>query len=792
MLKNYFKTAFRVIWKNKVFSAVNIIGLAISMACCLAIAFYVWNERSYDTFHTNAASLYRITAKQNQAGKLYNVAVTPGPLADALRKDFPEIKNSVRIGNWSGLLKHNNQVYEEKNVQLIENSFFSMFNFKMMLGNAKTALQSPDEIVLTEKEAQRIFGAKWKSNPSLLGEVFTLNGQDNFKLAGVVENPPQNSSIQFDVLLPVAFLFKTDEWSYKWQSSNYHTYLQLKPGTDVQLFESKLAKQLKVYKPETEDILQLQPLSKQYLYSKFDFFTDWGKRSDVKYVNIFTAVGLLLLLIACVNFINLSTARSVKRSMEVGVRKVTGASRRQLILQFLSESLLITVFASVLAVLILKAAQPLLETLAGNEALFSVPGNLFALFFAAFIIVIGFVAGIYPAFILSAFKPVKSLKGAGKEKSSAFFRKGLVVFQFAISVTLMICTLFMYRQLTFMQKKNLGFNSEQVLRIRLGGALRGKLASFKNDLETQSSIVATAPATMTLANVDNSGNYEWEGMQQGEEFLMTQSNVDTGFINTLGLTLLRGNNFAYQTETDSINQYVINETAVKMMGRTLDNVLGTKVKFWGAPGTITGVVKDFHFKPLSAGIEPFLFRYQPFASYFHLFVKTAPGKTADAIKTIQKYYKQYDAELPLEFTFLNESINQLYQKEKQTASVILLFACLTIFVGCLGLFGLSVFAAEQRVKEIGIRKVLGAGIASVTQLLSKDFMKLVVAGFVIAVPVAWFIASRWLQNFAYRIELNWWVFVLAGFIIAAIAFITISYQSIKAALANPAKSLRTE
>lgn len=792
MLLFNFKIAWRNIRKNKVFSAVNIIGLALSMACCLVISMYVWDETSYDNFHAEGNHIYRVTNKQKQAGKLYQVAVTPGPLAPALQKDFPEVKNTVRFGNWGGLFKNGSKVFQEINVQLTENSFFSVFSFPLLKGNPATALLTKDEIVITEQAAVKYFGKDWQNNASLLSEVFTLNGEFSFKLAGVVANPPANSSIQFDILLPLSYLFQSDKWSNQWGSNNYHTYLQLKPATDVAAFEKKLSAQLKVYKKDTEDVLQLQPLSKQYLYSKFDFFTDWGKRSDIKYVQIFTGIGLLLLIIACVNFINLSTARSLKRSMEVGIRKVNGASRWQLVRQFLSESVLMATIAGVAAVLLLKLSQPLLEQLTGTSFNFSYTSMAFFSCFLIFIVFIGLVAGIYPAFILSAFKPALTLKGKNGVRSGAGFRRGLVIMQFSISVGMMICTFFMYRQLQFVQNADLGFNTEQVIKVSLSQQLRGKLRLLKQDLDNEAVIAATAPATMSLANVDNSTNLEWEGMQQGQEFLITQANIDPDFIPALGMQLLKGENFKWQNEKDTINNFIVNETAVKLMGLTENDIIGKRVTFFGAKGTIIGMVKDFHFKPLSAGIEPFIFRYQPYAPYFNLFVKTVPGKTAEAINQLKKYYKKYEPESPIEFSFLNESINQLYKEDKRTASIIFLFACLTIFIGCLGLFGLTVFAAEQRIKEIGIRKVLGASVVSITQLLSKDFLKLVLIAVVIAVPVAWYASSRWLQNYAYRIELSWWVFVLAGLLVLLVALLTIGTQAIKAAIANPVKSLRTE
>ncbi len=792
MLKFNFKIAWRNIYKNKVFSSINIIGLALSMSCCLAISMYVWNEIHYDAFHKYGDDIYRITNKQKQAGNWYLAATTPGPLSTALQKDFPEIKNAVRFGNWSGLIKNGNKIYEEKNVQLTENSIFSVFNFPLLLGNPKTALLGLDEIVITEDIAIKFFGKDWRKNPSLLGQVFTLNGEANFKLVAVAANPPQNSSIRFEILLPMAFLFSIDEWSYKWNSNNYHTYIQLNAGANVADMETKLTKQLKVYKPDSEDILQLQPLKEQYLYSKFDFFTDWGKRSDIKYVKIFTAVGLLLLLIACLNFVNLSTARSLKRSLEVGVRKVTGASHKQLLFQFLSESILIATLAGLTSILILKLSQPFLKQLTGMSLSFDLTNGLFLSFFFLFIIIIGLLAGIYPAFILSSFKPVRILKGKLDVKSGVSFRKTLVVIQFTIAVTMMVCTFFMYRQLKFVQSKDLGFNSEQIISVRLGNKLKDKVALLKRDLDNESSIAATAPATMTLANVDNSSNLEWEGMKESDQFLITQANIDPDFIPALGMELIAGENFTFQHEEDSMNYFIVNETAVKLMGNSVDNVLGKQVTFYGAKGKIIAVVKDFHFKPLSSGIEPFIFRYQPWSAYFNLFVKTAPDKTAEAITQIKKYYQKYEAETPLEFTFLNDSINQLYKDDKRTASIILFFACLTIFVGCLGLFGLTVFAAEQRIKEIGIRKVLGAGVLSVAQLLSKDFLKLVLVSVFIAVPIAWYVSSQWLQNYAYRIKLDWWVFAFVGILVICVAFFTISFQAIKTAIANPVKSLRSE
>ncbi len=792
MLQFNLKIALRNIWKNKVYSSVNIIGLALSMACCLVISVFIFNELQHDVFHTHRDNIYRLTEKQNQAGTIYDVAVTPGPLAPALQKDFPEIANTVRFGQWSGTLKNGTNTFQEKKIQITDNSIFDVFNFSLLKGDSKTALQSVDDIVITERIAEKYFGKDWQNNPSVLGQIFKLNNEHTFKVAGIAQNPPDNSSISFDVLLPMPFLFKIDEWANKWGGNSFHTYVQLKAGTNVAAFSEKIKNQLHVYNPKTEDLMQLQPLKAQYLYSKFDFQTDWGKRSTIKYVKIFAGVGLLLLLIACVNFINLSTARSLKRSLEVGVRKVNGASRNQLIFQFLCESFLMAVIAGVVAVILLQVLNSAIQILTDKAIVLHFSSALFGVTFLFFILIIGIVAGIYPAFVLSSFKPVKNLKNISTKKPRNYIQQSLVVFQFGISITLMICSFMMYRQLQFMQQKDLGFNKEHLISVRLNGATRGKADVLKQDLENQTAIKAVAPATMSLVNVDNSADFKWKGMKEADLFLATQANIDPSFIPALGIQLMNGSNFPPQTLTDTFNNYIINETAVKRMGYSVDNVLGVEVTFWGGKGKVIGVVKDFHFKPLSAGIEPFIFRYQPWAPYFTLLVKTEAGKTAEAISQLQKVYKKYDNETPIEFSFVDEAINELYTNDKRTATIISLFAGLTIFVGCLGLFGLAVFSAEQRTKEIGIRKVLGASVPSLVQLLSKDFVKLVIVSILIASPLAYYVMHKWLQDFAYRIHIEWWVFALAGFIALLIALLTVSFQAIKAALANPVKSLRTE
>ncbi|MFT3705196.1 MAG: ABC transporter permease [Agriterribacter sp.] len=791
MILFHIKIAWRNIRKNKVFSIINIAGLALSLACCLIISMYVWNELSYDGFHSKKAQIYRVTELQDQAGTQYKVAVTPGPLAPALQKDFPEIVRTVRFGSWSGTLKNGQHNFEENSILLTENSIFRMFDFRLTKGDPATALANPDEIVITEQTAVKYFGEDWRGNPDILGQVFRLNDQVDFKLSGIVENPPANSSIQFDILLPVQHLFASDEWSNKWNSNNYHTYIELQAGTDGAVFQQKIGQELQRYNSDTKDLLQLQPLSRQYLYSAFDFQTDWGKRSEIRYVRIFAGVGLLLLIIACVNFINLSTARSLKRSMEVGVKKVTGASRKQLILQFLTESTMLAMISALLAMVIIKTAQPLLNGLTGGEDIINITHPVFVGFFLLFTVVTGLLAGFYPALVLSSFKPVGIFKSNTKIKTGRVFWRTLVVFQFAISVTLMICATFMYQQLQFIQAKDLGFDKEQLLSIKLKGGMMEKATLMKQDFAKVPSVAAAAPSTISMVNVENSSYLEWEGMVPGDKFLITQANVTPDFIPTLGITLLAGSNFSPQKTNDTAN-YIVNETAVKRMGYTDENAIGKRIDMWGAKGRIIGVVKNFNFKSLNVGVEPFIFRYQPQDRYFNLLVKTTPGQTAATIKALQRAYKKYDSTFAMDFSFVNDAIDNLYKQDKRTANLLLFFTCLTIFVGCLGLFGLTVFAAEQRIKEIGIRKVLGATLSSLTILLSKDFIKLVLVALIVAAPVGWYVTNTWLQNFAYRIPLDWRVFATVGIVVVAIAYLTICIQAIKTAAGNPLKALRSE
>jgi putative ABC transport system permease protein len=794
MLANYLKIAWRNLLRNKIYSLVNITGLAMGLAACLAIGLHVQDEYSYDRFHRKAADIYRLTEIQQQADGTHPVAVTPGPLAPSLAADYPEIVHSVRVGQWGYLLQAGRTGIEPEKMLIVDNDFFKMFDFKLMMGNPAKALTGPDEIVISEKLAAQFFGSDWRKK-SVLGKVLTLNAEQPLTVVGVVFDPPTNSHLQFDALLPFKYVEKYDEWGNKWNSNSYHTYLELQPGTDAMAFEQKITNYFASHDVENKASLHLQPLKDIYLYSKFDFGTDWGKRSDIFYVRIFLAVGFIVLLIAIINFINLATARASQRAREVGVRKSVGALRGSLVWQFLSESFLLTTLALVLALVIFQAALPLFNVLVDKQLSLPTDQPAFWGYFAGFAVVVSLLAGTYPAFFLSAFRPAKVLKGIVDVKSGVGFRQTLVVGQFVLSIALCIGTIVIYRQLDLMQNKKLGFDKSQLLYVKLKGDSRGKALLFKEEVAKLAGVAAVSTTTSTLVDVGNESYVEWEGQEPNDKFLITQMNVDADFLKTAGLSLATGRNFSTTIPadtSDTFGKYLINESAAQRMGWTDETALGKRVKFWGFEGEVIGVVKDFHFRPLRSAISPIIFRFRPKEFYFNLLVKTSGVNLPQILTEIGKIHKAKNPNYPLSYGFVDQDLAAQYRSEQKTSQIVLYFSVLAILISCLGLFGLTTFTAETRTKEIGIRKVLGASVASIVALLSKDFIKLVLMAIVIASPIAWYAMHEWLADFAYKIDIAWWIFALAGGLAVAIALLTVSLQSVKAALMNPVKSLRSE
>ncbi len=794
MLTNYLKIALRNLTKNKIYGLINIVGLAAGLSACLVIGLYVMGEYRHDRFHQNFADIYRIVETQKQVDGYHPVAVTPGPLAPALEKDFPDIVHTTRVGQWSGLLKSDSTAIEPKSILIVENSFFKIFDFQLLAGDTNTVLQHPDEILITETLAEQFFGKNWAAQ-SVLGRTITLNNEYPVRLAGVVANPPTPSHLQFQALLPFNLLLKMDNWSNKWASNNFHTYLQLHPQTDVPAFAQKLAGQLGVYHAPNETVLHLQPLRDIYLHSKFDFETDWGKRGDIFYVRIFTTVGLVVLLIAIFNYFNLVTARAAQRAKEVGVRKSIGANRQTLVLQFLTESMLMTTTSVGIALVLAQFALPLFNRLTDKSLVIPVESGQFWGLMAGTTLLLGLITGAYPAFFLSGYQPSKVLKGLVNTRSGLGFRKVLVVAQFAISVALGISTVVIYQQLNFVQAKNLGFDQSHLLYLNLKGDTRFKAGVIKEQVTQLSGVASVTATTNNLVDVANSTNFEWEGQTPGAEFLITQMNIDADFLATTGMEMASGRNYSAQITRDTAERdgyYLVNETAARRMGYNNETVLNKKAKFWGNEGTVIGVVKDFHFRPLNKNIEPFIFRYRPQNPYFQLLIKTKPEGTAATIAALNQIYKKADPDNPIKFGFVDQALEAQYKADQRAGRTVLYFSILAILVSCLGLLGLTAFAAEQRTKEISIRKVLGATVAGIAGLLARDFIRLVVLAIVIATPVAYFGMEKWLANFAYRIDIQWWMLAVVSVVAVVLAGLTVGVQGVKAALANPAHSLRKE
>ena len=794
MYQSYFKIGWRNLLKNKGYSFINIGGLAVGLACCILIGLYTWDEYNYDRFHRHFENIYRVTEQQIQAEDLYTVAVTPGPLAGALKADFPEIEQTCRIGRvWSnGILQVGKLSIEPNEILVTDNSFFRLFDFKLVQGNSQKALLGPDDVVITESIAAKVFGSEWQHSNTLLGQQILYNNERVLTLAGVIQDPPRNSHIQYDVLLSFRF-DETNTRHYNWNSNNYHTYILVNPDADANALDTKLNKHLTKYSPETTTTLSLQRLSDIYLFSKFDFHTDWSKTSDVVYIKVFLAVGLIVLFIAIFNFINLSTARAMSRAKEVGVRKVIGAVHKQLIAQFLSESLIMAFLSICLALIILQFFLPLLNNISGKSIYVPFHDVYFISAILGLTLVVGVMAGIYPAFYLSNFKPAKALKGFFTVKSGQVFRRTLVVGQFTFSVMLVIGTMVIYKQLIYLQNKNLGFDRSQLLYVNLKNDLREKASLFKADLEQQTNIAGVAATSTNLVDVMNStGAIKWEGQEAEDNFLMTQINIDEDFLAATRMELVAGRNFDPAITSDTVSAYLINETAAKRMGWTPEEALGKSLTLWQFPGTVIGVVRDFHFRPMTTAIEPFLFHYWPRESPSGMFVKLQANQVPEAISTIEKFYKKYESKTAPQYQFVNDVLENQYRTEQNTGRIILHFSILAILISCLGLFGLATYSAEQRTKEIGVRKVLGASVSSIVNLLSKDFLRLVLIAILIASPIAWWSMNKWLQDFAYKITLEWWIFGLSGLGAIIIAFLTVSIQSIKTAMLNPVKSLRSD
>lgn len=807
MIKNYLKIAWRHLIKNKVFSFINITGLAIGLSGFLLIALYIMDELSYDKYNTNAGRIYRVNNEVKFGGNYFDLAQTPALMGPVMVREFPQVEQYTRI-KWYGsfLVKKGNENLKENRVAYADSTLFSVFTLPMTAGDPKTALKEPHSIVMTESIAKKYF-----NRIDVVGKNVIINDTGNYKITGVIKDIPAQSHFNFDFF--VAMSENPGSRDDNWLSENYNTYILLKKEADPKMMEPELNKMMDRYVgPELKDAINLSldkfkksggfirasltPLADIHLHSNKT--GELSGNGNEQFVYIFSAIALFILLIACINFMNLSTAQSSNRAKEVGIKKVLGSLKISLVQQFLTESILISFIALIFAILISWLLLPYFNQLAGKEirdGILFQPMVLMSLFFL--MLVVGLLAGSYPAFYLSSFQPVNVLKGklaAGFKRS--WLRNILVVFQFVISIILIIGTLVIYNQLNYIRNKDIGFDRSQVLIIQNADALKTQVTTFKNEL-LQINGVQNATISGYLPvnyNRNNDAFFDSPALDQKNAMSMQDWSVDENYIPTLAIKLMQGRNFSKQFPTDSAG-VIINEAAAKFLATKdlinkklyrIEDIKTKKLEEYH----IIGVIKNFNFSSLREVITP-----------LGLILKNDNGNISVRISTsnipfiiteIKNKWHELAPGQPFDYSFMDEQFNKLYTTEQQTGKISVTFAMLAILIACLGLFGLVTFAAEQRTKEVGIRKVLGANVANIITMISKDFLKLVFIASVIAFPVAWWAMNKWLQNFAYRVNISWFIFVFAAAIALAIALVTVSFQAIKAAIANPVKSLRTE
>jgi len=788
MIKNYFKTAWRNLLQNKTFSLINIFGLALGMTCSLVIMLWLQDEIRKDKFHQNSKRLYRVMENQSYSGTISTFDATPGILAENIVKDIPDIQMASQMLWEEEPLFTVDNTYDKEKGRYVEKDFLRMFSFKLLKGDPATALARPDGVVISKKLADKYFKGK---DP--IGKMVRIDNTDNVMVTGVLDGIPKSSSLTFDFLMSFEQWRKKNDWAKEWGNNGPRCYVMIAPNTSIDRVNAKIKNYIKTKNKESNVELFLQNYGESYLYSDWENGKQNGGR--VEYVKIFSIVAIIILVIACINFMNLATARSLRRAREIGVRKVVGAGKRQLIGQFIGESLFVSFIAICFSLLIVFLLLPSFNTLTEKHLSIDLTDASFLVILLGLTLVTGIISGSYPALFMSSLKPIIVLKGLLKFRPGAtYFRKALVVFQFALSIILILGMIVIYRQIDFIHNKNLGFAKEDLLYMPLEGELQKTYPTFKEQLLKQPGIKYVTSAQSSPLEVGSStSGVRWPGKDTTKLILFSSNPITYDYIKTMGIQLVAGRDLSTEYGLDTMN-YLVNEAAAKKIG--YKDPVGKELTMWGDKGMIVGLMKDYHHNSLHVPIEPLILRLHKKSwggTYWgNIIVRTEKGKTKQAIVSMEKLYKQFNPGFPFKYYFTDDEIANRYKAEYTVSKLSRYFAFLAIFISCLGLFGLVTFTAEQRTKEIGIRKVLGASVTGIVGMLSKDFLKLVIIAAVIAFPVAWWAMHRWLNDFAYRVNIGWWVFVVAGIVALLIALLTISFQSIKAAIANPVKSLRTE
>ncbi len=776
MFNNYLKITLRNLKKNKIYSFINISGLAIGIACCILILLWVQDELSYDRFHENADNLYAATFSNGSI-------VTPTALSGFLKEEYPEVIRTSRfIDIGRNLLKYEDTEINEDNGILVDEDFLKMFTILFLRGNPDTALNDPDSIVISKTLAQKYFG---RENP--INETMTFAARYKLKVTGVFEDYPSNSHFECSYILPTSF---SKNWNMNlntWDRNNIRTYVQLFARTDVRSFDNKIADVVERHRPQDQRRLSLQPITRLHLNP----YNHSG--GPIMYVYLFTSLAFFILLIACINFINLTTARSSSRAKEVGIRKTVGAWRANLIRQFFGESLLLTAIASGASLGLVLLFLPMFNTLTGK----TFTGDLLfrqTIAFGVFAVILltGIIAGSYPAFLLSRFQPAKVMKGQHRVGvKGGLFRKTLVIVQFSLSVLLILGTLMIFRQVQFLRERSVGYDRDNIVYFGIGSRFRQNVEAIKSELLSNPDIlnitlVSIAPYSWNT-NAGH-GDVHWEGKTH-QQVKMVMTSVDYDFLETFKLEMAEGRFFSKEYSTDVSEAYVVNQAAVQAM--EMEDPIGKELKVWDLSRRIIGVIKDYNFESLHNEVIPLALRVEP-NEYAQACVRISPHRIPDTLTALESKWKEIYPEYPFEFRFLDDTIQSQYRSEQTTGTIVTIFTLLAILISCMGIFGLSSFTTEQRTKEIGIRKVLGASVSNVVRQISSEFIMLVIIANLIIWPVAYFILNRWLQSFAYRVDIALWTFVISGLSVLVVSLLTVSWQIIRAATANPVDSLRYE
>jgi putative ABC transport system permease protein len=808
MLNNYIKTTFRNLIRSKGYTVINILGLAIGLSASILILLFIVNELSYDKFFKDSERIYRIAVKGRMSGDFFDVAVTPSPMAPALKHAFPEVESSVRLRQWSqqSLFAYEHKMFYEKDVFFADSSFFDIFDFKPAIGDLKTALYEPFSAVLTQEIAHKYFGT---DNP--IGKILKVNDAFQFKVTAVIEDIPENTHLKFPLLLSWSSIKKMNDsrMDDNWGSLGFYTYVKLAENTDSQLFESKIKTFIidNLIEQSGEDSSRfenvqlefkpyLQAIENIHLHS--NLMAELAPNSDISYIYSFSAIAAFILLIACINFMNLTTARSAKRAREVGIRKVHGGFRSQLIAQFIGESVILSFIALVIAVILVELTIPVFSDIIGqhiSEDLLINP--LMIISYLILAILVGFVAGSYPAFYLSSFQPVNVLKrNLTRSSKNSTLRNALVIIQFSISIFLIVGTGIIYNQLSYVKNKKLGFDKEQVMILQLRSEkLREKSAFLENEFR-KLSVVENAAASTSIPGEGSDGSAFFpEGESTTDPWLIFNTGADYDYIETMGMEIIKGRSFSKEFTSDTAG-IIINETLLKKLGWG-DDCIGKKL----TPGDpenkfsfhVIGVVKDFHFLSLHDKIEPYII-YLSKNNLRTLSIKIKSGDLNESIEKISNKWSEMEPNFPFDYQFLEETFDELYKSEERLGKLFIYFSIIAIFIACLGLFGLASYTAEQRTKEIGIRKTFGATTPSISLLLTRDFTKWILLANILAWPSAYYFLGLWLENFAFRINITdqWHVFVLSAIISFAVALLTVSLQAIKVAHSNPVDALKYE